>query len=626
MKYNAGKYEAIIIGGGHAGVEAALANARMGVKTLLLSLNIDSIAFLPCNPNIGGTAKGHLVRETDALGGQIGINADKTFIQSRMLNTSRGPAVHSLRVQTDKKKYQEEMIRTLEEQENLDVRQLEAVELDIKDNEVKGVLTRNGAYFEAKTVTLCTGTYLKGKVIIGDLSYESGPNGMQPACDLSQSLLDNKIELRRFKTGTPARCHRDSVNFEGLEVQKGDELIHPFSFMNDELEKEDQVDCYLTYTNHSTHDVILNNLDRSPLYNGTIVSAGPRYCPSIEDKVVRFSDKERHQIFLEPEGENTKEMYIQGMSSSLPEDIQVEMLKTIKGLENVKITRTGYAIEYDCINPLQLKPTLEFKNIKNLFSAGQINGTSGYEEAAAQGIVAGINSALRIQDKDQIIIDRSQGYIGVLIDDLVTKGTDEPYRMMTARSEYRLELRQDNADLRLTELGRSVGLVSDERWNKYLHRKNMIENEIERLKNVVITGKTSVNEFLGTLNSAEVKKATSLYELIKRPELNYWNVKELDIDRVQLPFHVEEEVNIQSKYEGYISKEKEKINQFKKLENKKLDKDIDYKSIKGLRIEAQQKLSNIKPESLGQASRISGVSPADITVLQIYLETRKKND
>lgn len=626
MVYKAGNYDAVVIGGGHAGVEAALANARLGLSTLLLTMNIDSIAFLPCNPNIGGTAKGHLVREVDALGGEIGINADKTFIQSRILNTSRGPAVHSLRVQADKKKYQNEMINTLENTTNLDIRQLEAVKIETENNKVTGVLTRNGALFETKTVILCTGTYLKGKVIIGDLSYESGPNGMQAANDLSQSLLDLGIELRRFKTGTPARAHRDSINFEGLEVQSGDEVIHPFSFMNDTLEKKDQVDCYLTYTNLETHEVIMKNLDRSPLYNGTIVSVGPRYCPSIEDKVVRFNEKERHQIFLEPEGENTKEMYIQGMSTSLPEDIQIEMLRTIKGLENVKITRTGYAIEYDCINPSQLKPTLEFKTIENLFAAGQINGTSGYEEAAAQGIVAGINAAMKVLNKEQIVIDRSQAYIGVLIDDLVTKGTEEPYRMMTARSEYRLELRQDNADLRLTPLGRKVGLVKDERWNRYVSRETNIRNEIDRLKNVIITGKRETNEFLAKLNSAELKKATSLYELIKRPELDYWNISPLDPDRPDLLLHVQEEINIQSKYEGYIVKEKEKINQFRKLEKRVLPDNIDYMQIKGLRIEAQQKLTKFRPLSLGQASRISGVSPADINVLQIYLEMRKRNE
>ena len=628
MSYEGEIFDVIVVGGGHAGVEAALAPARLGLKTALLTMNIESIAFLPCNPNIGGTAKGHLVREVDALGGQMGLNIDKTFIQSRMLNTSRGPAVHSLRAQADKKRYQEEMLKTLEDQENLFIRQVEATSLtvDEKDHSVTGVMTKNGAHLAAKAVILCTGTYLKGKIIIGETSYESGPNGMQAAGDLSQSLLDLGIELRRFKTGTPARVHRRSVNFSAMEEQKGDPVIYPFSFMNKTLTRDHQVSCYLTYTAPETHEIIRQNIHRSPIYNGTVKGIGPRYCPSFEDKVMKFPDKERHQIFIEPESEFGKEMYIQGMSSSLPEEIQVQFLRTVPGLENVEVVRIGYAIEYDCINPLQLKPTLEFRLINGLFSAGQLNGTSGYEEAAGQGIVAGINAAMRVLGKDQITIDRSEGYIGVLIDDLVTKGTEEPYRMMTARSEYRLELRQDNADLRLTELGRQVGLVNDERWAIYQTRKVAIEKEKERLKTITVTGKPDQNELMASLGSTEIKKATTLYELIKRPELSYYKIAPLDQERSLLDDDVCEEINIQIKYEGYIQKEQEKINQFRKMEKRLIPEIIDYLSIKGLRKEAQFKLDKFRPFSLGQASRISGVSPADINVLQIYLETRRSHE
>ena len=626
MLYKGESYDVIVVGGGHAGAEAALAPARLGLKTALLTLSIDSIAFLPCNPNIGGTAKGHLVREVDALGGQMGLNIDKTFIQSRMLNTSRGPAVHSLRAQADKKKYQNEMIQTLENQENLYIYQVEATDLSVEDGKINGVITKNGALLQAKAVILCTGTYLKSKIIIGETSYYAGPSGLQPANDLSQSLLDLGIELRRFKTGTPARVHRRSIDYSVMEEQKGEDVIHPFSFMNTSLTKDDQVSCYLTYTSEKTHEIITKNIHRSPMYNGSIEGIGPRYCPSIEDKLVKFPDKSRHQIFIEPETEFGSEMYVQGLSTSLPEDVQVEFLRSVPGLEKAEIMRPGYAIEYDCINPLQLKPTLEFRKIKNLYSAGQLNGTSGYEEAAGQGLLAGINASMMIMGKEQIIIDRSQAYIGVLIDDLVTKGTEEPYRMMTARSEYRLELRQDNADLRLTEIGRQVGLVSDERWEMFMDRKTKIEAEKLRLKEIILTGKPEQNEMMERLGSTEIKKATSLYDLMKRPELNYDLLAICDPNRPELRQDIKDEINVQIKYEGYIIKEQIKIKQFKKLEKRLIPDSVNYLTIKGLRKEAQMKLDKLRPYNLGQASRISGVSPADINVLQIYMESRRSNE
>lgn len=619
MEYFAGEYDVVIVGAGHAGCEASLAAARMGCKTLLCTMNLDSIAFMPCNPSIGGTAKGHLVREIDALGGEMGINIDNTFIQSRMLNTSKGPAVYSLRAQADKKRYSERMKHVMEKEPNLHIRQLEVVDIRTEDGKICGVLTKNGAFFKTKAVILATGTYLKGKIIIGDVSYNAGPNGFMPANDLSQSLLNLGIELRRFKTGTPARVNVRSVDFSKMIEQKGDEKVVPFSFMSDNIERE-QIPCYLTYTTDETLNVIKDNIHRSPLYNGTIKSVGPRYCPSIEDKVVRFPDKDRHQIFIEPEGESTEELYIGGASSSLPEDVQLQMYRTIIGLENVEIMRTAYAIEYDSINPLQLKPSLEFKQIEGIFGAGQLNGTSGYEEAAAQGIISGINAALKVQGKDPLILSRSDAYIGVLIDDLVTKGTEEPYRMMTSRSEYRLLLRQDNADLRLTDIGYNVGIVSEERHARFLKRKNHIEEEINRIKNVQITPKKEIIEFLVSLSSSELKKSISLYELIKRPELDYFKLEALDTDRPDLSYDVKEQINIISKYEGYINKQLDQVEQFKKFESKLIPQNIDYDNIKGLRIEAIQKLSKIRPISIGQASRISGVSPADISVLLIYLE------
>ncbi|MGL4772128.1 MAG: tRNA uridine-5-carboxymethylaminomethyl(34) synthesis enzyme MnmG [Clostridium sp.] len=619
MKYVGGEYDIVVVGAGHAGSEAALACARMGLKTLVCTNNLDSIAMMPCNPNIGGTAKGHLVREIDALGGEMGLNIDDTFIQSRMLNTSKGPAVHSLRAQADKVKYQNRMKKVLENQENLFVRQLEVTEIEVEEGKVTGVVTKNGAVFKCKAVVLATGTYLQGRIIIGEISYNSGPNGLWPANDLSQSLLDLGISLRRFKTGTPARINMRSVNFSKMIPQYGDEKIVPFSFMNDKIERE-QVACYLTYTNEETHNIIRDNIHRSPMYNGSIKGVGPRYCPSIEDKVMRFPEKNRHQIFVEPEGIETLEMYVGGMSSSLPEEVQMKMYRTLDGLENVEIMRTAYAIEYDSIDPTQLQPTLEFKNIEGLYGSGQLNGSSGYEEAAAQGLIAGINAALKIKGEEPLILTRSDAYIGVLIDDLVTKGTNEPYRMMTSRAEYRLLLRQDNADFRLTEIGRNVGLVSDERYDKFLERKNNVESELQRIKELQITNKREVNEFLSTLNSAELRKPCSFYELIKRPELDYFSLAPLDTERPELTDDIGEQLNIIAKYEGYITSQLEQVSQFKKFEKKLLPQDIDYNDVKGLRTEAIQKLSNIRPLSIGQASRISGVSPADISVLLIYLE------
>lgn len=622
MKYIEKEYDVIVIGAGHAGCEAALASARIGCKTLVCTLSLDAIAMMPCNPNIGGTAKGHLVREIDALGGEMGVNIDNTFIQSRMLNTSKGPAVHSLRAQADKKRYQERIKSVLEQEENLTVRQLEVVSVDIKDNKVKGVLTRNGAYFPCKAVVMTSGTYLKSRIIIGDVSYNQGPNGLSPANELSQSLLENGISLRRFKTGTPARINRKTVDFSKMIEQPGDERIVPFSFISDDLDRN-QISCFLTYTNEKTHEVIRENIERSPMYNGSIKGVGPRYCPSIEDKVMRFPDKERHQLFIEPEGENTQELYVGGMSSSLPEDVQIKMLRTIDGLENAEIMRTAYAIEYDCIDPTQLKPSLEFKNIEGFFSGGQINGSSGYEEAGAQGLVAGINAALKIKGKAPMILTRSDAYIGVLIDDLVTKGTNEPYRMMTSRAEYRLILRQDNADLRLTHIGHDIGLVTEKRWEIFNKRKASIENELERIKNLQVTNKKENNEIIVSLGSADLKKPISLYELIKRPELDYFSVIELDTERPNYSLDIGEQVNIIAKYEGYIEKQLEQVEQFKKFEKRLLPEDIDYNDVKGLRIEAIQKLSKIRPINLGQASRISGVSPADMSVLMIYLELKK---
>lgn len=621
MKYYAGDYDIVVVGAGHAGCEAALAAARIGCKVLICTINLDSIAMMPCNPNIGGTAKGHLVREIDALGGEMGINIDNTFIQSRMLNTSKGPAVHSLRAQADKSKYSLRMKKIIEKEENLTLKQIEVTKVETENGKVVGVLTKTGAYYTAKAVILATGTYLNSRIIIGEVSINSGPNGLFPAKELTSSLIDLGVNIRRFKTGTPARINKKTVDFSKMIEQPGDEKIVPFSFISEKLNK-DQISCYLTYTNEKTHEVIRQNLHRSPMFNGSIEGVGARYCPSIEDKVNRFPDKEKHQVFIEPEGEDTNELYVGGLSTSLPEEIQVAMYRTVPGLENAEFLRTAYAIEYDCIDPQQLDLSLEFKEISGLFSAGQINGSSGYEEAGAQGLIAGINAAMKIKEKDPLILTRSDGYIGVLIDDLVTKGTNEPYRMMTSRSEYRLILRQDNADLRLTDKGYEVGLVKEDRYSKYTLRRESMEKEIERIKKLQITNKKEVNEILVSLNSSELKKPISLYELIKRPELDYFKVWKLDEFRPELPEDVQEEVNTISKYEGYIQKQIEQVNQFKKMENKIIPLDIDYGNIHGLRIEAIQKLTKIRPMNIGQASRISGVSPADISVLLIYLEQK----
>jgi len=620
MDYFAGSYDVVVVGAGHAGCEAALAAARLGCKTIVFSINLDSVANMPCNPSIGGTAKGHLVREIDALGGEMGKNTDKTFIQSKILNNSKGPAVYSLRAQVDRRRYQTEMKHTLELQENLDLRQAEIVEILTDENKTRitGVKTHTGAIFECKAVVLTTGTYLQGRIIIGDVSYSGGPDGLFPANKLSDSLARLGIKLMRLKTGTPARLNKRSLDFSKMTEQPGDDVIVPFSFETETIEKE-QVSCWLTYTNKETHEVIKNNLHRSPLYSGDITGVGPRYCPSIEDKVVRFADKEHHQVFVEPMGLDTEEMYLQGMSSSLPEDVQISFMKTIPGLENVKVMRSAYAIEYDGIDATQLKLSLEFKNIEGLFSAGQINGSSGYEEAAAQGIIAGINAAMKVQGKEPLILDRSQAYIGVLIDDLVTKGTKEPYRMMTSRAEYRLLLRQDNADLRLTPLGKKVGLISEERYQKFLEKKKLIEEEINRLKNSYLPPSEEVLSFLESKGSTAIKSGINVAELLRRPEISYESLSEV-MEMPELPRSVKEQVEVSIKYEGYIKRQMLQVEQYKKLEDRRLPKEIDYSSIQGLRLEARQKLSQIRPESIGQASRITGVSPADISVLLIHLE------
>lgn len=623
MSYYAGDYDVAVIGAGHAGCEAGLASARLGMKTLVFSISLEAVANMPCNPHIGGSSKGHLVREIDALGGEMGKNIDKTMIQIKMLNTSKGPAVHSLRAQADRKKYHAEMKHTLEKQENLFLKQGEIVDIKVENGKVVGIETAVGAIYGVKAVIVATGTYLKGKIFMGEFSQESGPDGVAAANKLSESLKRIGVDLVRFKTGTPARINKRSIDFSKMEVQKGDENIVPFSF-EDKIKDLKQVDCYLTYTNEKTHQIIRDNLHRSPLYGGEIKGTGPRYCPSIEDKVVRFSDKPRHQAFVEPVGMDTDEMYIQGLSSSLPEDVQIALYHTIPGLENAEFTRSAYAIEYDCIDPSNLKLSLEYKGIDGLFMAGQTNGTSGYEEAACQGLIAGINAAQKIKGKEPVILDRTQGYIGVLIDDIVTKGTNEPYRMMTSRAEYRLLLRQDNADLRLTKIGHDVGLISEERYQKFLTKKANIEKEIIRLKNTIVKPTQEVNELLINCRTSPLTTGTKMNELLKRTELNYDKLAPIDPERPELTLQEKEEVEIQVKYEGYIKMQEEQVEKFKKMETKLLPEDIDYSSINGLCLEARQKLDKLRPRSIGQASRISGVSPADISVLLIYLQVNKK--
>ena len=623
MKYNAGKYDIAVIGAGHAGCEAALAAARMGMKTLIFSISLEAVANMPCNPHIGGSSKGHLVREIDCLGGEMGKNIDKSYTQLKMLNTSKGPAVYSLRAQADRKKYQAEMKHTIEKQENLYLKQAEITNIILENNKVKSIETNIGAIYDVDAIIIATGTYLKGKIFIGENSFESGPDGVFPANKLSECLKSLGVKLVRFKTGTPARINKKSIDFSKMEIQEGQKDIEMFSLEDKINSEKEQLPCYLTYTNQKTHDIIKANLHRSPLYGGKIEGTGPRYCPSIEDKVVRFSDKERHQVFVEPMGTDTDEMYIQGMSSSLPEDVQIAMYRTLPGLENAEFTRPAYAIEYDCIDPADLKLSLEYKNIENLFFAGQANGTSGYEEAASQGLIAGINAALKLKEKEPIILDRSQAYIGVLIDDIVTKGTNEPYRMMTSRAEYRLLLRQDNADLRLTEIGHEIGLISEERYQNFINKKHNIENEITRLRQLTIKPTVEVNEFLERNNSSKINAGIKLADLLKRTELTYEKLKEIDKERPILTKAEAQEVEIQVKYEGYIKMQEEQVKKFKKLEDKYLSENINYDEIKGLRIEARQKLNKVKPRSIGQASRISGVSPADVSVLLIYLEQQK---